>query len=175
MSDWKAACRRTVVCLALAPAVWLAAEQPARAQAASRGDAIILAQGSAGGTIGKRGKSAAGEEAAPQRRAAPRRERRTTKRPVERRRQAPRAVSAAPARPGCARAIGSWLWFNSATVVIKPGGVVTTGPIQASWQCEGDVIVITGPLWIDRMTLSADGNTLSGTNALGLAVSGKRL
>jgi hypothetical protein len=137
-----------------------------------------LAQGSAGGSIGKRGKSAAGEEAAPVRRAAPRQEKRRAKRTPER---APRAAATgeAAARPvarGCERAIGSWLWFNSGTVVLKPGGAMSAGgPITGTWRCEGEVVVITGPFWVDRLTLSADGNSMSGTSALGLAVSGKRM
>ncbi len=134
-----------------------------------RSAVIVVAQGgTVGGTIGKQRKSVSGgEEAAEPRRTAPPSRRKTAPATGSR-------TSRQPAASRCGRAAGTWAWFNGRTVTIGAGGTASSGSLTASWSCIGGQLVI---MWshgyTDRLTLSPDGNRLSGTNGI-IAVSGKR-
>lgn len=123
---------------------------------------IIFAQaGSTGGSIGKQGKSASGggEAPAPRRSAPP-----------------PSQITApAPAASPCAKIPGVWSWFIGPDVTFHAGGKLTSPLFNATWSCDnGKVVISWSHGFVDRLTLSADGTHLSGTNQAGTAVSGIR-
>jgi hypothetical protein len=105
--------------------------------------------GSAGGAIGKQGRSASGSEAVENQRNAPAR--------------APRgAVSTKQSETGgssCAKVVGVWkgpLDFST----FKSNGTVTSPsfPTEGPWTCRNGQLVIAWKDWgIDRCSLSADG------------------
>ena len=141
--------------------------EAAAAQDLHRSAGFLVAQaGSTGGTIGKQRKSVSGgEEPAEPRRATPQPPRRGT--PVAR---SPRE----PKSPACGRAAGTWAWFNGRTVTIGANGSASSGSLTASWSCiGGQIVIVWSHGYTDRLTLSPDGNRLSGTNGI-IAVSGKR-
>ena len=115
--------------------------------------------GSAGGVVGKTGKSQSGrDEAAP----APRE-------PKVRREVRP----AAPAS-SCSRMPGSWSWFNGVTTVIRADGTATGGRYTATWTCSNDSVVMHWSHgYIDRLRLSRGGTHLEGTNGM-ITVSGDK-
>jgi hypothetical protein len=77
---------------------------------------------------------------------------------------------------------GSWDWFNGRVIEIRPGGVAIdpSGEYQGSWVVKGGrTFVITWSqggkaVWVDTLELSADGQSLSGQNQVGNAVSARR-
>lgn len=117
--------------------------------------------GSAGGTIGKTGKSQSGSLEAPSVRREP--QARTQARP-------PRAVTVS----SCSKMPGSWSWFNGGTVVIRPDGTASGGRHSATWSCtNGAVVMHWSHGYTDRLRLSGDGSHLEGTNGF-VTVSGNR-
>lgn len=134
-----------------------------------RSAGIVVAQGgTVGGTIGKQRKSVSGgDEPTERRRAAPPPRRKTAPATGSR-------TSRQPAASRCGRAAGTWAWFNGGTVTIGAGGTASSGSLTASWSCMGgQIIIVWSHGYTDRLTLSPDGNRLSGTNGI-IAVSGRR-
>lgn len=129
----------------------------------------ILAQaGSAGGTIGKQGKSISGEEERrPQKQAKPKSQSRAA--------DAPR-----PAGFRCADVVGQWTWSalgGTTTVSFRSGGTANaTNGYHGTWTCSDGAYAVT---WqngtTDRFRLSSQGRTLSGNSSvMGAGISGSR-
>ena len=73
--------------------------------------------------------------------------------------------------PGC------WNWSNGVYIVIDADGTAHLGPIGASWKADHKTkghYTITWPSFVDTLTLSAEGDALSGTNNYGLPVTATR-
>jgi hypothetical protein len=123
--------------------------------------------GSAGGSIGKQGKSVSGGESAPEPRRAPHK-------PMTTRQSRPSAASAEPkprATPSlCAQVTGatwsSWAagMFGSGDTTFAGGGrAVHRSGITGNWSCSGGKMLLQWPGETMRpMTMSADGKTLLG-------------
>jgi len=80
-------------------------------------------------------------------------------------------VAAEPKFPGC------WKWSNGAYIVIDANGTAYNGSIGATWKAvdiASGRYTITWPSFVDMLTLSTDGSTLSGTNNLGVLTSATR-
>lgn len=71
---------------------------------------------------------------------------------------------------------GSWLWNNGLTVVATDGGLATVGTVQGRWSSVGNATyrIQWNVVPVDQLTLSADGNSLSGHNNFGVSVAGTR-
>ena len=73
--------------------------------------------------------------------------------------------------PGC------WHWSNDAYIVINEDGTVNNGPFIATWhavdQAKG-VYTMTWPSFIDTLSLSMDGDRLSGNNNFDLPITATR-
>ncbi|HHJ15680.1 MAG TPA: hypothetical protein ENJ80_03185 [Gammaproteobacteria bacterium] len=81
------------------------------------------------------------------------------------------------AASGSALLTGCWNWSNGAHIVIDAEGIARNGPFSGTWKTAdgtGKNYTITWPSFIDTLTLSADGSTLSGTNNFGIPVSATR-
>jgi hypothetical protein len=71
---------------------------------------------------------------------------------------------------------GCWQWFNNVPVTINPDGRLVAGPFTAQWQRAGQRgYRFTWPEAVDTVTLSGDGNSLSGGNQYGFPTSGTRV
>lgn len=89
-------------------------------------------------------------------------------------------VDPASAADRCRNAVGTWSWFNGYTVTLSANGsVIAVGLLrnQGHWQCldrQAGKIQITWQAggWIDTLSVSADGSSLSGRNQYGIRVSG---
>lgn len=123
--------------------------------------------GSAGGTIGKQGRSASGSEAGEPGRTAP----------------APKSGGSASAKQrasagsSCARVVGVWQG-PTAESTFKSGGTVTSPsfPYSGPWTCGNGQLVITWKdFGVDRCRLSSDGNQMSCTNAFGISFTRTRI
>jgi hypothetical protein len=142
-------------CGAVAAGLLVVAEMTATAGAGAidraNGQPMVVAQaGSTGGTIGKTDKSASG----------------STGEPRVIRREPRRSRQSAPASP-CGKVPGVWSWFNGSVVTIAAGGSASGGALTARWTCaSGKVVMHWSHGYVDRLTLSADGNNLSGSNGL---------
>ena len=78
---------------------------------------------------------------------------------------------------GHVRLSGCWNWSNGAYIVIDAQGVARNGPFSGTWKAVNEAdrnYTLTWPSFVDTLTLSADGSTLSGTNNYGLPVSATR-
>jgi hypothetical protein len=122
--------------------------------------------GSAGGTIGKQGRSASDSEAAEPQRAQPR---------------TPGGATAAkpPAGGGssCGNLVGTWQG-PTATSTFSSNGTVTSSsfPYSGPWTCRNGQLVITWKdFGVDRCQLSADGGQMTCTNALGISFARTRI
>jgi len=76
--------------------------------------------------------------------------------------------------------VGSWKWFNNDTLVVKPDSSVwrddkKLGDWEWTDKAKLEFIIIWQATRKDKLTLSADGNKLSGVNADGEPVSGTRV
>jgi hypothetical protein len=127
-----------------------------------------LAQaGSTGGTLGQTGKSASGDDASG-------RDRSTGRRGTSTRHTGPK-------QPGneCDRVAGvwQWKWLNETSVVTlnANGTGWSAHGAKSTWTCIDRTAVIRWPLTRDTMVLSADGKKLTGSNNVGMAVTGSRL
>lgn len=94
-------------------------------------------------------------------------------------------ISTAQAASRCSGVAGEWTWFNGLTVVLSRGGSATTKHVglfanNGSWRCidnqAGRIRInwVSGG-FVDTLTLSDDGERLSGTNQYGIGVSAKLL
>lgn len=82
-----------------------------------------------------------------------------------------KAATAAPKLAGC------WNWSNGGYIVVDTDGTARNGPFGASWKTVDAArgrYTITWPSFIDTLSLSADGSTLSGANNFGIPVSATR-
>lgn len=93
-------------------------------------------------------------------------------------------VLAPPRRDPSAEVVGTWKWFNGAIVTVGPGGSLSSSQgFSGSWRCTDrerrlfDFNWTQGPSgpWYDKLTLSADGQTLSGQNQDGTGISASKL
>jgi len=64
--------------------------------------------------------------------------------------------------------VGSWLWGNGITMVIRPDATVTGGSLKGIWRKAGNNWVIEWPV-VDSIILSANGRNLSAKNQFGAA------
>jgi hypothetical protein len=127
--------------------------------AGDRSRPVQLAQsGSTGGSIGKTNKSISGGD---------------TERRGEEHARKPHRSSEHHAS-GCNIA-GKWTWSTGGTATIKHGGKLSKGARTASWTCSNDkVVLVWSHGFVDHLTLSEDGRTLSGTNNLGYEITASR-
>ena len=81
-------------------------------------------------------------------------------------------------RRHCRGAIGSWNWFNGIVVNIESNNSFTSPAGNGgTWQClpNGQIeLVWTNGGWRDTLSISGDGNSLSGKNQHGVSVSATR-
>jgi hypothetical protein len=89
------------------------------------------------------------------------------------------AVTPEPAKP--ASAAGRWLHMNREPMELNADGTIIKGRGRGKWRQEGKLLVLSWPTpgapggaWIDRVTLSADGNRYEGKNQHGDHIYGKR-
>jgi len=74
--------------------------------------------------------------------------------------------------------LGCWHWMNNATVVINANGTMTAGPFTARWRLANTrrrVYNFSWPEAVDSVTLSPDGNQLSGGNQYGIPMTATRI
>jgi hypothetical protein len=146
----------------------------ALAVAYSPGCALAQA-GSAGGSIGKQGKSVSGDDSsrppAPSRPAA--------------RSGGGAAGSRSAAKPkedegGCGRIAGSWSWkfgiFDPVGVIFKADGTgAATNGLTSTYKCSGGMYTVSWSHgFVDHMTLSSDGRQLNGNGAFGIGIAATR-
>jgi len=127
--------------------------------------ALAQQPGSAGGSIGKHGKSASGgEEEKPAAKPKPRR--------ASAEGEAPRRKAA-----GCGRIAGTWHWVWGTTTIIKADGTASNnnGAYTSSWTCKGNTYTF---IWSngfrDTATLSDDGGSMSIVNNIGFSFGATR-
>lgn len=123
------------------------------------------AQGSAGGSIGKQGKSASGEseEAKP-----------TPPARVPARRRAANTETR-DADTSCRGLAGKWSWSTGGETVIRSSGTLSKGELTGKWTCKsGEVVILWSHGYTDRLTLSGEDGRLSGKNQLGFTITGRR-
>lgn len=84
----------------------------------------------------------------------------------------------------CSEIIGFWAWFTGGVVNINANNTHSTtndsqGTISGTWECtnvKGNFVLNwENGTYIDTLTISEDGKSLSGTNQYGVAVSGNKL
>ena len=119
-----------------------------------------LAQaGSTGGTIGKQNKSISGGVNAEPRSAAP-----PPKRPATK-------AQDTSSDHSCNRVVGNWTWYlgQTETVFNRGGTARNSGGVTGTLTCIGGKVVATWSNgFVDRMSISNDGDSLSITNNLGM-------
>jgi len=74
--------------------------------------------------------------------------------------------------------LGDWSWFNGGIVTLKSSGVIVSGGKQAgTYKCVSNDCELTwyGGKYLDKLTLSSDGQKLDGKNQNGTHVWGKRV
>jgi hypothetical protein len=73
--------------------------------------------------------------------------------------------------------IGSWLWPNGLTVLIRPGGDASAGTLTGRWSQlgPGTFRVTWNFIPVDQLVLSPDGATVKGQNNLAQPVGGTRV
>lgn len=74
--------------------------------------------------------------------------------------------------------VGNWSWFNGGSVQIRPDGTFVAAGTSGTWRpLGGNRIQMqwTDGGWIDTLSLSPDGNQLSGSNQHGGPVSASRV
>jgi hypothetical protein len=126
--------------------------------------AIAVAQvqpGSIGGTVGKQDKAVSGGNAPEE------------SRPSTRKQEPHPSVAKSSS---CERIAGTWLWGDS-TVVAKPDGTAhnSYGNVDGTYTCSGrQYVFVFAGAFVNRVTLSANGNSVTGTNPLGTPFTGSR-
>jgi hypothetical protein len=125
--------------------------------------------GSTGGTLGNTDKSISGER---------REEPSTQPKSREPKPHAARKASenASAARSGCQRIVGTWKWGLGFTVIIKSDGTAHhSGGGDGTWTCQNGRYAFVWSIGItDHVSLSADGNSVVGSNNVG-TFSGNRI
>jgi hypothetical protein len=94
----------------------------------------------------------------------------------------------APQRPnGCKEALGTWEWFIGGTVTFLPNGSLVwkknandnIPSALGSWKCTDDktkTMMLYWPTGLpDTVTMSSDRKSLSGSNEIGVQISGTKL
>jgi hypothetical protein len=76
--------------------------------------------------------------------------------------------------------VGSWKWFNNDSIVVKPDSTVwrddqKLGDWEWTDKAKLEFTIVWQAVRKDKLTLSADGNKISGVNADGEPVSGTRV
>jgi len=97
--------------------------------------------------------------------------------------ETPQPVTApvVPERPATravadADVVGCWNWFLGGVLEFLDDGSVQAGPFTGQWRQQGpSTYVIRWPQPVDRITISADGNALSGVNQYGFPMTAARL
>ncbi len=80
-----------------------------------------------------------------------------------------------PSTAGRDPIVGCWQWFNNVPVTINPDGRLVAGPFTARWQrANGRSYRFTWPEAVDAVTMSGDGNSLTGGNQYGFPLSAAR-
>lgn len=73
--------------------------------------------------------------------------------------------------------VGAWRWPNGGIIVVRPDGTFTVGNIIGHWRTTNAAArsyAMTWPNPVDTVTLSADGQRVSGANQYGIPISGTR-
>lgn len=73
--------------------------------------------------------------------------------------------------------VGSWNMSNNVPLLVSPNGAFTAAAFKGTWQtvdASRGIYTLTWPDPVDGVTLSADGQTISGANQYGVATSGTR-
>ena len=84
--------------------------------------------------------------------------------------------SSAAATSGRDPIVGCWMWFNNVLVAVNPDGRLVAGPFTARWQRAGQRSYhFTWPEAVDAVTMSGDGNGLTGGNQYGFPMSATRV
>jgi hypothetical protein len=126
--------------------------------------AIAVAQvqpGSTGGTVGKQDKAVSGGNT-PQ-----------ESRPSTSKREPHLSVAKISS---CGRIAGTWQW-GGYTVVVKQDGSAhnSYGNVDGTWTCKDrDYVFVFAGAFIEHVTLSTNGNNVTGTNPLGTPFTGSR-
>jgi hypothetical protein len=120
--------------------------------------------GSTGGTLGNTDKSISGDR---------REEPSPRQKPQE---PKPHAARKADTGSSCAKIAGSWKWGDIIIAIKSDGTAHHAIAGSGTWTCNDRQYVFSWSNGItDHVTLSADGNSLSGSNNLGWTFSGTRL
>jgi hypothetical protein len=152
--------RRYALIGIVALVIWLAA--------IANGSPVLAQAGSTGGTIGNTNKSlSGGEDTEPHRkpnREAPIRHRSTTEKSTG---------------SACQKIVGTWAWHyisGTTETVFSPNGSGRSNiGLTNSWTCTGRIAtVIWSHGYVDRLTISRDGSSLSITNNKGESFSATR-
>jgi hypothetical protein len=107
--------------------------------------------GSTGGTIGKQDKSVSGDNGTEQ---------------LHSRTKPPKEKTGTPTQVArsCRDVVGDWLWSNGVNVTVNPDHTTTQSDgYSTRVTCADGVYTFSWPVITARMTLSSNGNRLSGT------------
>jgi hypothetical protein len=123
--------------------------------------------GSTGGTLGQTDKSVSGGDEPGRDRGA------------NRKRASAKQTGHQQAGNECDRVVGvwQWRWLNETSVVtLNANGTGSSAHgFKSTWTCSNRTAVIRWPMAQDTMVLSSDGKKLTGSNNIGVAVTGSRL
>ena len=84
---------------------------------------------------------------------------------------------AATRSAGAVGLVGTWNMSNNVPLLVFPNGTFTAATFKGTWQtvdASRGIYTLTWPDPVDSVTLSADGQTISGANQYGVATSGTR-
>jgi hypothetical protein len=73
---------------------------------------------------------------------------------------------------------GTWIWFNGVEVAISDdGSFSSSAAVGGTWQCspDGTITMTWDEGWIDTLSVSPDGASLSGHNQQGAVISATRM
>jgi hypothetical protein len=138
--------------------------------------AAFAQAGSTGGIIGKTDKSASGGKDAEQQ-ARPERDA-----PLHphagsepHRKTSAKNIISSEAKTSSCRLAGVWAWSTGGDTAIRAGGMLTKGSHTATWSCKNnEAVLVWSHGYIDHLSLSPDGTSLSGTNNYGVRISATR-
>lgn len=92
--------------------------------------------------------------------------------------QGPNNNSQSYTKQPCGSVVGKWRWFNGNVATFSSDGTMGGNPIYI-WHCNGNnpvrVTINWNGKWIDKLTLSSNGNRLEGKNQYGTKVWGNRM
>jgi hypothetical protein len=75
----------------------------------------------------------------------------------------------------CTRIPGVWSWFTNGDAIFDRDGTLTQGALTGTWTCTNRrVAIFWSHGFVDRLTLSSDGNHLTGSNGI-IPVWGNRI